>query len=270
MSTSWNLTKNKIIKLAFRQLGVLEAGDTPNPEMEDEALDILHSILYVLSPKLKSPFKMQGSQIILTPSSEVTISGVIYRCINKHTAALLNKPDTGAEWELYWVEGGSTGGTWTLGSAYTCINEITFPSSVSDIVDTFIRSDNIEIPVKINNLTYLNNISDISAEGTPSTIIIDNKNPITGKIFPIPEDSTDILYYNAILDFSDMDLGNSNIELKKRWNLYIVLKLALYLANSYLTPPDRIVLIKGMADEIYKELKPKESVTTMNRVSPAF
>ena len=48
-----------------------------------------------------------------------------YTCILNHTAAAVNYPITGASWETYWSQTGSSGGTWALGTAYEKADPLT-------------------------------------------------------------------------------------------------------------------------------------------------
>jgi len=48
-----------------------------------------------------------------------------YTCILNHTAAAANYPITGASYETYWSQTGSSGGTWALGTAYEKADPLT-------------------------------------------------------------------------------------------------------------------------------------------------
>ncbi len=56
----------------------------------------------------------------ISTASEVTGTDAnIYTCTISHTSAASNRPITGADYASYWVAGGSTGGVWASGTAYT-------------------------------------------------------------------------------------------------------------------------------------------------------
>jgi len=59
------------------------------------------------------------------PNSEVIGSDAKnYTCIMPHVAAAINQPITGANWATYWVQKGSAGAAWVLGTTYTAIPNI--------------------------------------------------------------------------------------------------------------------------------------------------
>jgi len=64
-----------------------------------------------------------------------------YTCIKDHTAAAADKPITGANYETYWSQIGSAGGTWAVDTAYTkaaplTIHYFRLPVDMEDDDDT--------------------------------------------------------------------------------------------------------------------------------------
>lgn len=56
---------------------------------------------------------------INTQSEVIGTDALNYRCIRSHTAVADNKPVTGANYLLFWEQGGSSGATWVSGTSYS-------------------------------------------------------------------------------------------------------------------------------------------------------
>jgi len=62
--------------------------------------------------------------VVNTQSVVTGTDAVVYKCIQSHTAATVNKPITGANYKLYWEAGGSGPTTWTEDEAYVAPQQL--------------------------------------------------------------------------------------------------------------------------------------------------
>ena len=79
--------------------------------------------------------------------SEVQDDNVFYRCIAPHTSSSLTQPGLGANWKMYWEEGGSTVTAWASSTDYVSTDQlrITYQRPLLD----FNHSDDVpDFPVQ--------------------------------------------------------------------------------------------------------------------------
>lgn len=75
-----------------------------------------------LSSRTMRVWPMLGT--VTTQSNVVGTDAVAYQCVMAHTGAAVNRPTTGANWKMYWQQGGASATTWVSGTAYTAPEQI--------------------------------------------------------------------------------------------------------------------------------------------------
>jgi len=111
-----------------------QAGDTLKVHLT-ENIDLSAKLLYVW-PGVSS----------VGTTSEVTGSDSLnYQCIMGHTSAAANKPITGQNWRLYWVQQGSAGSAWVTATAYTN-GEFLLYTYKRPLYDFDLSTDNPDMP----------------------------------------------------------------------------------------------------------------------------
>lgn len=110
--------------------------------------------------------------------------------------------------------------------------------AIIDILDAVLRRDGVDTPVELMPRSELLNIPDKTTEGRPDRVFIDKKRDgITMTFWPVPENSTDILLFDAVFKFEDSDTAADNADI--HWYMYdaFAYGLAFRLAEKY-SPPE--------------------------------
>lgn len=96
--------------------------------------------------------------------SEVTGSGALnWQCIRSHTADSTNKPVTGDNHLLYWVQAGSSGSAWVDGTSYTAPQQLRYTYR-KPLWDFDLARDNPDIPQSWIRMLTLRLASDLADE----------------------------------------------------------------------------------------------------------
>lgn len=144
------------------------------------------------------------------------------------------------------LTGGTSGATTTLSAAV----DLTDFKSTIDILSVVIRRDNTDFAAdRLSRESYLN-IPTKTTTGRPSQFFLDrNIEPIL-KIWPAPENSTDVIIFNRLMRMDDADTFTNNIEIPFRFYPCLAAGLAYYLAMK--RAPNRIQVLKGIYEEEFE------------------
>lgn len=122
-SSNFNQVMSEIIEGALELVEVLSPGDEPTTEQSTTCKTALNRFVKSLQAESVKLWSLEWRARTFFASSEVTGSdGLIYTCIRSHVPSVLNKPITGAEWQLYWEQKGTTGGAWVASISNTLDN----------------------------------------------------------------------------------------------------------------------------------------------------
>lgn len=120
-------------------------------------------------------------------------------------------------------------------------------SDVIDVLSMVVRRDNTDISIeKISRDEFLN-IPNKSTQGRPSQFFIDRQITPVAKIWPAPENSTDVLIYDCLTRLDDADTYTNTVDVPFRFYPCLAAGLAYYLAIK--RAPDRIQLLKSVYEE---------------------
>ena len=123
----------------------------------------------------------------------------------------------------------------------------TLGADVIDVLSMVIRrSDNDLAMSKISRDTYLN-IPTKSTQSRPTQFFIDRQVTPVIKIWPTPENSTDVLHYDALTRIDDADTFVDTLDVPFRFYPCLAAGLAYYIAIK--KAPDRVTMLKAMYDE---------------------
>lgn len=100
-----------------------------------------------------------------------------YRCIQKHQADSTNQPITGANYLLYWEQGGSSGGVWATGTQYVA-PELLRLTYHRPLFDFDLASDTSDLPISWPRALVLRLASDL---GDIYKIPLDERAWVTSK-----------------------------------------------------------------------------------------
>lgn len=260
MSTNYSRTSTQIITRALRILGAIPQGGTPSTAAINEALEAHNIILKRLSNK--GTVLTQAINVQVNPStttSEVIgTDGANYQCIKGHTSASTNQPvGTGAtaDWSLYWIKGGTSGGTWANATAYT--SKRTFSLSADwDTVDKAIwQKDGTEYVLNLKTFAdYLEVEDKMATASVPTDLAIEyTSSGMVGYLYPVPEAFTSAALKLSVAKlFLDED-SSATPELAATWLDYLTYQLAANLADEYSLPLQERAYLSSKAGELLTE-----------------
>ena len=158
---------------------------------------------------------------------------------------------------------------WTVDQATQTVTEgqtdYTLNSNVIDILDCSIRrntnSSDLDLQMsRISRSEYLN-IPTKSTKSRPSQFFFNKLITPVLKIWPAPENSTDILVFNKLVRMDDADKGTNTMDMPFRFYPCFVAGLAYYI--SVKKAPEK----SGMLKQMYEEEFERASSTDEDRAS---
>ena len=147
---------------------------------------------------------------------------------------------------------------WTVEQATQTVTEgqtdYTLNANIVDILDCSLRRNtngtDLDLQMsRINRSEYLN-IPTKSTKSRPSQFFLDKLNTPVLKIWPSPENSTDILVFNKIVRMDDADKPTNTMDMPFRFYPCFAAGLAYYIAIK--KAPDRAILLKEMYEEEFE------------------
>lgn len=120
-------------------------------------------------------------------------------------------------------------------------------AQVIDVLSVVLRRDGTDFSLdRLSRDEYLS-IPTKTTEGRPSQFFLDRQIDPNLKIWPIPENSTDILVFDALTRMDDADTFQNTLKVPFRFYPCLAAGLAYYL--SIKRAPDRVPLLKAIYDE---------------------
>lgn len=250
MSTDFTLVRNQILFKACRQAGILEQGETPEPEMLETAADYLNTVVKDLEVHKRKLWALESLQVALTTPSVVTNDDVDYYCIKTHTSGATSEPGMGSLSEVYWYAAeveDTTPATWATATPYTCSGQLTAPDGTTSIESAFIRYDDVDYPLEIINRFKENEISEKWELNRPACLRFDRPN-LKIILYPIP-DQAYVLFYTRIRLLEDILTAGGELDIPQTLFSYMILETAAWLAEEYQQEEAKIVRLQAKAQQ---------------------
>jgi hypothetical protein len=112
------------------------------------------------------------------------------------------------------------------------------------------------------------NIPDKTTQGRPNQFFLDRQVTPNLKIWPVPENSTDVLYYNALTRMDDADTYINTMDLPFRFYPCLAAGLAYYI--SVKRAPQRVQLLKAMYEEEFERAMTEDRDRASFNVVPQY
>ena len=147
---------------------------------------------------------------------------------------------------------------WTVEQATQTVTEgqtdYTLNANIVDILDCSLRrnTNGTDLDLQMSRISrseYLN-IPTKSTKSRPSQFFLDKLNTPVLKIWPSPENSTDILVFNKIVRMDDADKPTNTMDMPFKFYPCFAAGLAYYIAIK--KAPDRAILLKEMYEEEFE------------------
>jgi len=188
-------------------------------------------------------------------SANLVIGNTITGQTSSSTAIVLTKPSSttitvsvpsGAFTAGETISSTDSGGsaTTTTISADPSVEDV---RSTIDILSGVIRRDGTDVSIsRISRSTFLN-IPNKTTTARPTQYYVDRQITPLIKIWPTPENSTDVFVYDRLVRIDDADSSVNTVEVPFRFYPCLAAGLAYYI--SLKRAPDRIQILKGLYEE---------------------
>jgi|TARA_R100001594_G_scaffold94561_1_gene128774 hypothetical protein len=165
---------------------------------------------------------------------------------------------------------------WTIEQATQTVTEGTnsYPlnANVIDLLDMVVRrtinSTVTDTSIgRISRSEYLN-IPTKSTEGRPSQFFFDKLTTPAIKVWPTPENSTDVLVFNKLVRMDDADTAINTMDMPFRFYPCFAAGLAYYL--SVKRAPEKTQLLKGLYEEEFQRASDQDEDRASVRLKPSM
>tara|TARA_R110002012_G_scaffold306462_1_gene511183 strand:- start:2348 stop:3016 length:669 start_codon:yes stop_codon:yes gene_type:complete len=142
----------------------------------------------------------------------------------------------------------------------------TLGADVIDVLSMVIQRSGSDLAMsKVSRDTYLN-IPTKTTQSRPTQFFVDRQVTPVIKIWPTPENSTDVLYYDALTRIDDADTFTNTLDVPFRFYPCLAAGLAYYI--SIKKAPDRVTMLKAMYDEEFFRAQSEDRDRASFSVSP--
>lgn len=274
-SYDWTVTRDNIIKAALQTLKVIDPDGTPTTAQVNSAAVVLNAMVKAWRPDAPFLWSLEETTQALTPADIVVgTDGNDYKCIKDHTSGASTRPITGSDWTSYWIATGTTGegSTWVTSTAYNSIQQYSLAAEVIGIDRPFLRDSNgVDTPLTTLTREGYMSIGSKYTEGKPHSIWFSRELGQPKVImFPVPpNDSVDVLHYDAVKKPQDFDAANDNPDFTEEWFEALYLGVAARLGRNYNLPVHELRDLREEARVAKAIAMSSDNENTSLQISPA-
>ena len=161
---------------------------------------------------------------------------------------------------------------WTITQSLQALTasdgEYSLGTNIIDILSMSVLRSGIYYSLeRISRDTYLA-IPNKATTGRPTQFFLDRQITPNLKIWPLPENSTDVLYFDALTRMDDADNFTNTLEIPFRFYPCLAAGLAYYIAIK--RAPSRIQMLKAVYEEEFERAISEDRDRASVRISPAL
>ena len=141
-------------------------------------------------------------------------------------------------------------------------------TDVIDILSASVRRSSVDYSLsRISRDSYLG-IANKTTTGRPTQFFLDRHITPNLKIWPAPENSTDVIYYEALTRIQDADTAVNTLEVPFRFYPCLTAGLAYYLAVKKV--PERVQMLKVIYEEEFERAMGEDRDRSSFTVTPQY
>jgi len=141
-------------------------------------------------------------------------------------------------------------------------------ADIIDILSVVVQRDGTDYSLsRLSREEYLN-IPNKATKGRPNQFFLDRQIIPSLKIWPTPENSTDVVYYNALTRMDDADTYINTLDMPFRFYPCLAAGLAYYI--SVKRAPQRVQLLKAMYEEEFERAMTEDRDRASFNVVPQY
>ena len=161
-----------------------------------------------------------------------------------------------------------TGGTSAATTTVSAVVDLSTVQKTIDILSVVITRDSTDYGLtRLSRSEYLN-IPNKAQTGRPSQFFLDRQISPTLKLWPVPENNTDIVKFDRLVRMDDADDYTNTLEIPFRFYPCLAAGVAYYLAMK--RAPQRIELLKAIYEEEFNRAMEEDRDRASLRISPSF
>ena len=146
--------------------------------------------------------------------------------------------------------------------------EYSLGTDVIDILSVVVRRSSTDFNMtRISRSEFLS-IPTKTTTGRPTQYFLDRQITPNLKIWPVPENSTDVIHYDALTRIQDADTMQNTMEVPFRFYPCLASGLAYYIAIK--KAPDRIQLLKTAYEEDFARAMAEDRDRSSFNISPSL
>ena len=163
---------------------------------------------------------------------------------------------------------------WTIDQSTQTVTQGTYDyalnSNVIDVLDVVVRRtvNNIQTDISMSRLSrseYLN-IPNKETQARPSQFFLDKSITPVLKVWPAPENSTDVIVFNKIIRMDDADAANNTMDMPFRFFPCFTAGLAYYI--SLKKAPQLTPQLKAIYEEEFRRAADQDEDRASFRIRP--
>jgi hypothetical protein len=139
-------------------------------------------------------------------------------------------------------------------------------TDVIDILSAVVRRSGTDFSMSRVSRDIFTNIPVKTTTGRPTQYFLDRQITPNLKIYPTPENSTDVIVYDALTRIQDADTQVNTMEVPFRFYPCLTAGLAYYIAMK--RAPDRIQLLKTVYEEEFERAMAEDRDRSAFKVTP--
>ena len=141
-------------------------------------------------------------------------------------------------------------------------------ADVIDILSMVVQRDGTDFSLsRLSRDDYLS-IPNKTTESRPNQFFLDRQVTPSLKVWPVPENSTDVIYYNALTRMDDADTFINTVDMPFRFYPCLAAGLAYYIAVK--RAPQRGQLLKAMYEEEFERTMTEDRDRASFNVVPKY
>ena len=145
-------------------------------------------------------------------------------------------------------------------------SEYSLDTDIIDILSVVVRRSGTDFSMtRISRDTFIN-LPNKTSTSRPTQYFLDRQITPNLKLYPTPENSTDVIVYDALTRMQDADTQVNTLEIPFRFIPCLTAGLAYYIAMK--RAPDRIQLLKSVYEEEFERAMAEDRDRSAFNVSP--
>ena len=146
--------------------------------------------------------------------------------------------------------------------------EYPLSTDVIDVLSVVLRRGDTDYALsRVSRDTFIS-IPNKTTQGRPSQFFLDRQNTPNLKIWPVPENDTDVIIYDALTRMDDADSQVNTMDMPFRFYPCLAAGLAYYISMK--RAPDRIQLLKAVYEEEFERAMTEDRDRSSFNVVPMY